>query len=100
MVKFEGVFKITLFCNEHNPKLLFKIYTIRIFNLNPTYNNSHSLYIFLFTRCLSSFAARLQLSLAAFSIAGPTSLSYLLNNWGDIVGISAHANILFSPAQP
>ena len=45
-------------------------------------------------------AADLQLSLAAFLIAGPTSCSYFLNNVGDMLCVSKHAKILFNSVSP
>ena len=52
------------------------------------------------TSLRSSSAADLQLRLAAFSIAGPTSCSYFLNNVGDMLCISKHAKILFNSVHP
>lgn len=64
------------------------------------YNSWHNLSTFSRTRRLSSLAARLQLSLAAFSIDGPTTCSYRLNISVDIPGISMQAYNFFKPVHP
>ena len=69
-------------------------------NYKTIYNSLHNSSIFSTTSLRSVSAADLQLRLAAFSIAGPTSCSYFFNKLEDMLGISKQDIILFISVRP